>query len=122
MNKPDFNLEHKNVIDSFLLKIPGVVPGKMFGYPAYYINKRLFACIYDSGVGVKIPEKVANDLIGKEGIIYFQPLGRAKMKEWIQINREKSEEYLKDQEIFEKSIKFVSILGSKKKWYLLTDA
>ena len=34
MNKTDFNLEHKKVIDTFLLEIPGVVLGKMFGYPA----------------------------------------------------------------------------------------
>ena len=115
MNKANFNQEHKKVVDSLLLKIPGVVSGKMFGYPAYYINKKLFACIYENGVGVKIPEKMANDLIGKEGITHFQPMGRAKMKEWIQINREKSEDYLKDKEIFERSIKFVSLSGSKKK-------
>src|SRR5271157_5851470 len=90
MNKADFNLKHKRVIDSFLLKVPGVVSGKMFGYPAYYINKRLFACIYENGVGIKVPENVANDLIGKKGVVYFQPLGKAKMKEWIQINRENS--------------------------------
>jgi hypothetical protein len=36
------------------------------------------------------------------------------MREWIQINREISEDYLKDQEIFNISIKFVSTLGSKK--------
>lgn len=115
MNKPDFNQEHKKVIDSLLLKAPGVVSGTMFGYPAYYINKKLFACLYENGVGVKVPEDVAKDLIGKEGIIHFQPMGRAKMKEWIQINREKSEEYVKDQEIFERSIKFVSVLGSRRK-------
>jgi hypothetical protein len=109
-----FNIEHKRVLDSFLLKIPGVVPGKMFGYPAYYINKKLFACLYENGVGVKIPRNKANELIGKKGIINFQPLGRAKMREWIQINREISEDYLKEQEIFDISIKYVSTLASKK--------
>jgi hypothetical protein len=115
MGNVNFNIEHKRVLDSFLLEIPGVVSGKMFGYPAYYINKKLFACVYENGVGIKIPENKANELIGKKGIIHFQPLGRAKMREWIQLNREKSEDYLKDQEVFDISIKFVSILGSKKK-------
>jgi hypothetical protein len=110
----NFNIKHKRVLDSFLLKIPGVVPGKMFGYPAYYINKKLFACLYENGVGVKIPGNKANELIGRKGIINFQPLGRAKMREWIQINREISEDYLKDQEIFDISIKYVSTLASKK--------
>jgi hypothetical protein len=36
------------------------------------------------------------------------------MREWIQINREKSEDYLNDPEIFDTSIKFVSALGNKK--------
>jgi hypothetical protein len=115
MGKANFNIDHKRILDSFLLERPGVVSGKMFGYPAYYIKKKLFACVYEDGVGIKIPEKKAIELIGKKGIIHFQPLGRAKMREWIQINREKSEDYLKDQEIFDISIKFVSTLASKKK-------
>jgi len=118
MGNANFNIEHKKILDSFLLKIPGVVSGKMFGYPAYYIKKKLFACVYENGVGIKIPEDKANELIGKNGIINLQPLGRSKMKEWIQINREKSEDYLKDQELFDSSIKFVSKLGNKKNWAL----
>ena len=114
MGKVKFNIEHKKVLDEFLLKTPGVVSGKMFGYPAYYIQKKLFACVYEDGVGIKIPEDKANELIGTEGIIHFQPLGRPKMREWIQINREKSDDYLNDQEIFDTSIKFVSALGNKK--------
>ena len=86
----------------------------MFGYPAYYVNKKLFACLYEDGVGIKVPENLAKELVGEEGIIYFQPLGRRKMREWIQINRKHSEEYLKDLEIFEESIKFVSSLAGKK--------
>lgn len=31
----------------------------MFGYPAYYIHRKLFACVYGEGVGVKLPEDVA---------------------------------------------------------------
>ncbi|MBM3165888.1 MAG: TfoX/Sxy family protein [Chloroflexi bacterium] len=113
MRKANFNPEIKRSVDSILLKNPIVVSGKMFGYPAYYINKRLFACIYEEGVGVKVPEGVANELIGKKGIVHFQPMGREKMKEWIQINRENPETYLKDTEIFETSISFVSSLGKK---------
>ena len=114
MAKVNFNVEHKRILDEYLLKIPGVVSGKMFGFPAYYINNKLFACVYENGVGVKIPEDKANELIGKEGIIYFKPMGRAKMREWIQINREKSEDYRNDQEIFDISIRFVSMLANKK--------
>jgi len=113
MSKANFDPEVKKAVDSILLKNPSVVSGKMFGYPAYYINKKLFACIYEKGVGVKIPADVANQLIDKKGIVHFQPMGRARMKEWIQINRENPADYLKDVEIFETSMIFVESLGSK---------
>jgi len=113
MSKVIFNPEVKKAVDSILLRNPSVVPGKMFGYPAYYINKKLIACIYENGVGVKVPADVADQLMGKEGIVHFQPMGRQKMKEWIQIDRKNPDDYLKDIEIFETSINFVGSLKSK---------
>ena len=108
MTKMQYRDDHKVILDSLLLKMKGVVPGKMFGYPAYYVDGRLFACLYENGVGVKVPAADADRLVGRKGIVRFQPLGRAMMKEWIQINREEPEHYLKDRHIFEKSIEFVS--------------
>lgn len=107
MGKAVFNPEIKEVLDSFLLDNPKVIPGKMFGYPAYYVNKKLFACLYEEGVGVKVPFELAQELIGMEGITSFVPLGRRVMKEWIQINRINPEEYRDDKEIFKKSFDFV---------------
>ena len=113
MSKANFDPEVKKAVDSILLKNPSIVPGKMYGYPAYYINRKLVACIYEKGVGLKVPESVANDLIGKKGIVHFQPMGRAKMREWIQINRDNREDFLKDTEIFKTSIDFVASLVKK---------
>jgi hypothetical protein len=86
------------------LEFTGVAAGKMFGYPAYYVGNRLFACVYEDGVGIKVPEDLVKDLIKSEGITYFQPLGRSKMKQWIQISRGNPEDYYKDIEIFKASI------------------
>ena len=113
MSKANFDPAVKKVVDSILLKDPSVVPGKMYGYPAFYINRKLVACIYEKGVGVKVPEGVANQLIDKKGIVHFQPMGRAKMREWIQINRDNPEDYLKDTDIFKTSIDFVASLAKK---------
>jgi hypothetical protein len=109
MSPPAFNPQNKEVLDSVLLQMPGVVAGTMFGYPAYYVNKKLFACLYEEGVGIKVPEKVADSLVGKKGIIRFQPKGRKPMKEWIQINHERSEDYRMDEEILMISIEYVSL-------------
>jgi hypothetical protein len=51
----------------------------------------MFACVYGNSFGSKAPAGVAEKLIGKTGIIPFQPLDRQKMKKWIQINRDTPE-------------------------------
>ncbi len=78
MGKANFNVEHKKILDSFLLETPGVVSGKMFGYPAYYINNKLFACVYENGVGIKIPGNKANELIGKRRYNSFSTFRKSK--------------------------------------------
>ncbi len=113
MNKPLFGPKHKAVLDSLLLGLPGVVEGKIFGYPTYYINKKLFACIYGEGVGVKVPEELANELLLECHITPFQPMGKPKMREWIQINRKRSPDYQKDLDIFQASLNFVRTLSKR---------
>lgn len=109
MSDVTFNRNHKVVLDDILLQIPGVNAGKMFGYPAYYVEKKMFACIYGVGVGIKVPEHVADSMVGQVGIVRFQPMGRKPMKEWIQINRVHSEDYRNDLEILKISIEYVSL-------------
>lgn len=113
MAKMDFNVEHKKVLDALLLHLPDVTAGKMFGYPAYYAHRKLFACVYGDGVGIKVPEDVANHLLSKENVVPFQPMGKSKMREWIQINRSLSEDYKLDQEIFQCAVQFVGTLKNK---------
>jgi hypothetical protein len=98
-----------------LLNMSNVTEGKMFGYPAYYVNKKLFACIYGEGVGVKVPEKIVPKFLSDESIIPFQPYGKSKMKKWIQINHVNSEDYHKDMDIFRISVEFVSQLKIPKR-------
>ena len=100
----------KAVLDSLLLHMPSVAEGKMFGYPAYYVNGKLLACVYGEGVGVKVPEEVANKFLSEKHVVPFQPLGKPKMREWIQINRARPADYLKDINIFRTSVEFVSQL------------
>lgn len=110
--KAKFDQDIKKTLDSLPLEFPGVTPGKMFGYPAYYIGKKLFACVYENAVGIKVSENLADDLLKTEGIINFQPMGRAKIRQWIQINRQKPDDYLDDMKIFKASIDYV-LKGTK---------
>jgi len=111
MAKEQFNLKHKDVLDTFLLEMPFVKPGKMYGHPAYYVGGKLFASLFMEGVCVKVPESYKNKILDRKEIVPFEPMGR-KMREWILINRKKSEDYLKDKEIFEKSLEYVASLAN----------
>lgn len=106
-----YNQNHKDVLDSILLDLSIVQPGKMFGYPAYYVGGKLFACVFQDAVGIKVPEPLAKKLRTRKDIVYFQPLGRKKMREWIQINHSNSADYEKEQEIFDASITYVASLA-----------
>lgn len=107
MARPAAEPGHKKILDALLLGMPGVVAGKMFGYAAYYANGKLFACIYGEGVGVKLPEALASKLLARKHIVPFRPLGKPKMREWIQINRKRAADYRRDIGIFRTSAEFV---------------
>lgn len=113
MTKAKYNLQVKTVVDEILLQFPGVVEGKMFGYPAYYLHGKMIGCVYEDGVGLKVPETLANELLDNPTISHFQPLGRRKMREWIQINHADPQDYLLDESIFEASVNYLRSLTEK---------
>jgi hypothetical protein len=57
-----FNPDIKLILDDLLLTHPLVHTGKMFGYPAYYVGKKLCMCLFEQGVGVKVPADTATCL------------------------------------------------------------
>jgi hypothetical protein len=110
MKKIAFNHEHKRVLDAMLLPVADVRPGKMFGYPGYYVDRKLFACVMGDAVAIKLPEATVRALIAAERaeIEPFRPMGGRTMKEWVQIRRKDSERYRGDEEILRDSIAFVA--------------
>jgi hypothetical protein len=107
MSQISFNPEHKKVLDALLLPMPIVRAGKMFGFPAYYVGKKLFASLYENGVGLKLPAETVSALLDGQTFIPFQPLGRRVMREWVQICRADSAGYTADLDLFRASIEFV---------------
>jgi hypothetical protein len=104
----NFNAEHKIVLDNLLLGYPHVRAGKMFGFPAYYVGKKLCICLYEQGVGIKLPEQLVVKLLETDpNTTPFRPLGKPKMREWVQINLNHSEDYRQYKPIFEESIRYL---------------
>jgi TfoX/Sxy family transcriptional regulator of competence genes len=111
--KPSANEKHKQALDALLLGWPDVTAGKMFGYPAYFVNGKMFACVYGEGVGVKVSEELANTLLKNDNVVPFQPMGKPRMREWVQINRVRSEDYELDTPIFQASADFIRKITKK---------
>jgi len=104
----NFNPEHKAVLDDLLLGHPLVRPGKMFGFPAYYAGAKLSICLYEQGVGLKLPEASVARLLETDGnAIPFIPMGKPKMREWVQITLERSQDYRQYRAVFDESISYV---------------
>jgi len=104
----EFNPQHKAVLDDLLLGHPHVRPGKMFGFPAYYAGKKLCICLYEQGVGVKLPEQSAAKLLEADrNTVPFQPMGKPKMREWVQINLGRSTDYKDYRPVFDESIRYL---------------
>jgi hypothetical protein len=108
MSRIYFNPEHKKTLDDLLLPISIVRGGKMFGFPAYYVGKKLFASIYEDGVGLKLPAEQVSALLDGKTYIPFQPLGKHVMREWVQICHQDSAQYQADMDLFTVSIEFVA--------------
>lgn len=107
-NSNPVDLSHKQVLDSVLLTLSGVEAGEMTGLLAYFVGKRMFACICNGGVGVRLPASAAANLqFSRKDVVPFQPKGRPSTREWIQINHDEPADYAGDLDIFKSSIAFV---------------
>lgn len=103
-----FNPSFKSVLDEMLLDLPGVRSGKMFGYPAYYAGEKLSICLVGNGVGLKLPAARVQAILSEDhSTSPFQPLGRPKMREWLQLNPSRAEDLHAYLPLMEESLQFV---------------
>ena len=94
-----------------LLGNPVIRPGKMFGFPAYYVGGKLCICLYEQGVGIKLPQpSVARLLETDPNATPFMPMGKPKMREWVQITLVNSEDYRQYEPVFDEAIRHVLAL------------
>jgi hypothetical protein len=108
---PNFNPNHKAVLDAMLLANPLIRPGKMFGFPAYYVGSKLCICLYEEGVGIKLPQQTVVHLIETDpNAAPFTPMGRRRMREWVQVTLARSEDYRQYETVFDEAIRHVLAL------------
>ncbi len=77
---PGYREELRAVLDDMLDGRPDTRPGLMFGFPAFYAAGKLVACVYGSGIGLRVPPEQASRLRGAPTRA-FEPYGRL-MRAW----------------------------------------
>jgi len=113
--KMTFDPEVKEALDAFLLENVEVEPGKAFGLPAYYVNGKMFAAVYEDGASIKVPEEMVAELMARDGISEFRPMERHVMKNWVLIRRDDPADYVKDRELFQMAFDHVYLLSKQAK-------
>lgn len=108
------NEPKKAILDGFFCKNSDVHVGKMFGYPAYYVGRAMFACLYEGEVGLKLPEASANEAREKKEITDFHPYGKPKMREWIQFDFDSERELCQYKHLIDAAIEYAKTRNSKK--------
>ena len=104
----------KAVLDDLLPKLHGVTAGEVTGLPAYFVNDRMFACIYGGAVGIRVPVTAATELqFSRDNIAPFQPKGRASTREWVQISHPDPAAYSGELELFKQALEFVKTAKSR---------
>lgn len=104
----------KTALDELLLKLHGVNGGEVTGLPAYFVNDRMFACIYGGAVGIRVPVNVATELqFSRHNIAPFQPKGKASTREWVQISHADPAGYSGELELFKQALEFVKTAKSR---------
>jgi hypothetical protein len=115
MPKISYDPEIKESIDSLLLDNIEVEPGKAFGLPAYYINGKMFAVVYEEGAAIKVPPEMVAELLGRDHISEFKPMGRHTMKSWVLLRREDPAGFAEDRELFQTALEHVYVLSKEEK-------
>jgi len=77
---PGYREELRVVLADMLDGRPDTRPGLMFGFPAFYAAGKLVACVYGTGLGLRLPPEEAAELRGRTSRT-FEPYGRT-MRAW----------------------------------------
>ena len=99
---PGYRDELRAVLADMLEGRPDTRPGLMFGFPAFYAAGKLVACVYATGVGLRVPPEEASRL-RSASTPAFEPYGRP-MRAWSFLEPEVPEDLRGEAAVLEAAI------------------
>ncbi|NDJ54518.1 MAG: TfoX/Sxy family protein [Chloroflexi bacterium] len=98
----------KPVTDGVILKIPGVIEGKMFGYMGYKVNGKMFALLCGNGIAVKLPKERVASLLERSDAKPFEPKEGNVWKEWVLIEPADPNKLANEEALYLESVEYVT--------------
>jgi hypothetical protein len=71
-----FRADLQRYLEEFIEEHRGVRPGTLFGVPAGYAGRRLFACVIEDGIIVRLPQEIATRELKGRGTRFSGPGAR----------------------------------------------
>jgi hypothetical protein len=109
---PGFRPELRVVLADVLDGRADTQPGLMFGFPAFYAAGKLVACVYGTGIAVRLSPEQASELRGEPSRA-FEPYGRP-MRAWTFLEPATAEELWRDAAVLEAAIERAKRDGTAK--------
>ena len=101
--------DHKVMIDSLVLGMPGVKGSKAFGYPAYKVNGKIFAFVGGGGMILKLGERRVQEVVAsRPACKVFEVTDGVYWQAWLNIDHADSEDFVGDLDLIEEAVGFVA--------------
>jgi hypothetical protein len=65
---------------------PDLREGRMFGCPALYAGRKMACCVLGNEVGLRVPQRTADEARTSGRARAFTPYGKRPMREWIALD------------------------------------
>ena len=98
------------ILDDLLGPAPTVEPRMMYGDQCFSVAGKVFACVVDGSIALKLPPEVISSL-DDDAIGPFAPGGQ-RMGGWVSIHRDSAIEYEQDTELIERALVYISQIAA----------
>ncbi|WP_036019767.1 hypothetical protein [Paraburkholderia mimosarum] len=89
-----------------------VVERTFFGCPAFFVKRRMAACVHGDTLALKLPQLSVAALMQTPGCSFFQPHGRRPMPRWLAFEAS-SPAFASLEDLFEEAVSFASELAAR---------
>jgi hypothetical protein len=102
-----FRADLQPFLAEFIEHHRGLRIGRMFGLPAGYAGRKLFVCLIEDGVIVKLPEQVAKDEVRSGKAAVFRRQGKPS-RSWVKYKPRTAREASRLAPILEVAARYVA--------------